>query len=77
MPSISPGVIGVPVDFSVTGESGQIESYTWSFSDNTPTQRGPSVTHIFSQAGEYTITLTATYGDGTQQQATSRYIVTP
>jgi PKD repeat protein len=77
MPSISPGVIGVPVDFSVTGESGQIESYTWSFSDNTPTQRGPSVTHIFSQAGEYTITLTATYGDGTQKQATSTYIVTP
>lgn len=77
MPSIAPGIIWVPIDFAVTGESGQIESYTWSFSDNTPTQRGPSVTHIFTQAGEYSVILTATYADGTQKQATSTYIVTP
>ena len=47
MPSLSPGIIGIPIDFSITEASGQIESYTWSFSDNTPTQRGMSVTHIF------------------------------
>jgi PKD repeat protein len=76
MPSISPGIVGVPVDFSVTGESGQIESYTWSFSDNTPTQRGTSVTHVFSRVGSYQIQLTATYADGTQKQAISNFTVT-
>lgn len=76
MPSISPWIIGMPIDFSATEASGQVESYTWSFSDNTPTQRGMSVTHIFKSAGTYTITLTAIYTNGTQQQATQEYTVT-
>jgi PKD repeat protein len=76
MPSISPGIIGIPVDFSVTGEGGQVENYTWSFSDNTPTQRGTSVTHVFSKVGTYDIRLTATYADGTQKEAISTFRVT-
>lgn len=76
VPSFSPGIVGIPIDFSVTQESGQVESYTWSFSDNTPTQRGLSVTHIFANPGEYTVTLTAIYADGTQKQAVSKFDVT-
>jgi PKD repeat protein len=76
MPSISPGIVSVPVDFTVTGESGQIESYTWSFSDNTPTQRGSTATHVFTKSGTYEIHLTATYADGTQKEAISSFIVT-
>lgn len=75
IPSISPGIIWVPVDFSVTDESGQVEMYTWSFWDNTPTQRGISVTHVFAKGWEYQVTLTATYADGTQRQAVSTYLV--
>jgi PKD domain len=74
-PSISPWIVWVPIDFSVTWESGQVESYTWSFSDNTPTQRGLSVTHSFSEAREYQVTLTAIYNDGTQKQAISTFRV--
>jgi PKD repeat protein len=76
LPSVSPGIVGTPVDFSVTGESGQIETYTWSFSDNTPSQRGNTATHVFSKAGTYQIRLTATYADGTQKEAISAFVVT-
>ncbi len=77
IPSISPGTVGIPIDFSVTGGGGQVEDYTWTFSDNTPTQRGDSVTHIFNTVGSYTVRVTATYTDGTQQEATSQFTVIP
>ena len=37
--SLSPGIVSIPVDFSVIGESGQVEGYIWNFGDNTPTER--------------------------------------
>ncbi len=77
IPSLSPWIVGVPVDFSITGDAWQVEEYTWAFSDNTPSQRGISVTHIFEKAWEYSVTVTATYADGTQRQATGKYKVIP
>lgn len=73
--SISPAVIGIPVDFTVTDESGQVENYIWSFGDNTPSERGISVTHSFASAWEYQIILTAIYVDWTQKQATQKFRV--
>ena len=37
--SLSPAIVSIPVDFSVIGESGQVEGYIWNFGDNTPTER--------------------------------------
>lgn len=75
VPSISPWIIWLPIDFTVSNWWWQIESYLWTFWDNTPSQRWETVTHVFGSAWEYKITLTATYSDGTQQQATSTYRV--
>lgn len=76
-PSISPWIIWLPIDFTITSGWTPIESYLWSFWDNTPTQRWDIVTHIFTKPGEYNITLTVTYTDWTQKQTTMKYSVIP
>ncbi len=73
--SLSPAIVSIPVDFSVIGESGQVESYIWNFGDNTPTERWFSVSHTFTNAWEYSVTLTAIYADGTQKQQTKKFSV--
>lgn len=52
-----------------------IENYTWNFGDGTETVNvtSPEVTHIFTQIGNYTVTLTVTDADG--RQDTVSYIV--
>lgn len=75
-PSLSSAIVGVPVDFTVGEMIGQINSYMWNFGDNTPLQYGPTVTHTFKNTGSYTVTLTATYADGTQKQSNISYPVT-
>lgn len=75
MPSISPWIIWIPIDFTVTNAIWQIESYSWSFWDNTPIQRGETVTHVFAKPGEYTIILTAKYSDGIQKQTIWKFEV--
>jgi len=77
MPSMATWIVWVPVDFSITEASWQVESYTWLFGNNTPLQRGSLVTHIFREPGTYTITLTATFADGTQRQSSRTYTVQP
>ena len=74
--SINPWMINTPIDFSVKNENGQVDEYSWTFSDNTPIQRWPSVTHTFSKIWSYTVTLTANYSDGTQKQTSSQFTVT-
>jgi PKD repeat protein len=37
--SMSPGVIGAPVDFVVGDANGQIDEYIWNFGDNTTSSR--------------------------------------
>jgi PKD repeat protein len=76
VPSISPWIVWLPIDFSANIWWGTLEWYLWSFGDNTASQRWETVTHIFTKPWEYKVTLTATYADGTQQQTTSTYRVT-
>lgn len=59
--------MGNPVDFEAVGTNGQVQDYVWNFGDNTPVSRGYSVSHTFSRAGTYTVSLTIIYADGTEQ----------
>lgn len=65
--SMSPWVVGMPVDFIADKSSGQIEEYIWNFGDNSPISRGYEVTHTFANAGTYSIMLTVRYSDGTEK----------
>jgi penicillin-binding protein 1A len=43
---------------------GTIVKYAWEFGDGTPLVQGMQVTHVFTSAGEYTVTLWVTDDDG-------------
>lgn len=73
--SMSPWVINAPVDFTANGTSGQIEEWIWSFWDNTPISKWDEVSHIFSKAGIYDVTLTVKYTDGTEKSSTQPFKV--
>jgi nucleoid-associated protein YgaU len=64
------GLVGETVSFSgadSSDEDGRIVSYAWNFGDGT-TGSGRDVTHSYSAAGSYKITLTVTDdGKGTDQ----------
>ena len=68
LPSISPSIVWKSTDFEAVGTTWQIEDYIWSFGDNTEVLRWYNVTHIYSTPGDYTITLTIVYTDGTQKE---------
>ena len=53
------------VQFNATGSTdpAAITSYRWSFGDGATTT-GPTPTHIYTQDGNYTVTLTTTQADG-------------
>ncbi|MCW4009519.1 MAG: PKD domain-containing protein [Candidatus Bathyarchaeota archaeon] len=59
------------VDFTVTlngassDSSSFIETYFWSFGDGTNATDLVTATHVYSAAGNYTVTLTVTSADGT------------
>jgi glucose/arabinose dehydrogenase/chitodextrinase len=54
--------IGTAVSFDATGSAdpdGTIESWTWSFGDGDDFEdMGPRVTHVYTQKGSFTVTLT-------------------
>ncbi|MCC5841282.1 MAG: DUF2341 domain-containing protein [Opitutales bacterium] len=58
------GLLPLEVDFSVhrsrikTGES--LQGATWDFGDGSPTATGENVTHIFTDPGDFTVTLALT-----------------
>lgn len=74
-PSINPGIIGSTIDFEANGTNGQVQEYIWNFGDNSPVMRWYSTTHTFTKSGNYTITLTVIYTDGTQQSKKKIYEV--
>lgn len=51
--------VGTPVDF-ITVCDRDANKYEWDFGDGTPIEIGTRVTHTFTAAGTYTITLTGT-----------------
>ena len=74
-PSLSPAEAGKPVDFKATNTTGQIEEYIWNFGDNTPVQYGYEASHIFRNAGNYTVTMTVKYLDGTERSTSQVFKV--
>ena len=51
------------VSFSSTGSDdsdGEIVSYEWDFGDGSPTSSETNPTHVYEEAGDYTVTLTVT-----------------
>ena len=71
------GQIGESVTFSAAGstDDGQIVSYQWDFGDGN-SQNGETVTHSFTQAGDYVVTVTATDNQGAQTSATTSATIT-
>jgi hypothetical protein len=60
------GYVYLPIPFDGTGSydpDGNIVSYEWDFGDGT-SGGGPKPSHIYMQAGTYTVTLTVTDNDG-------------
>ncbi len=50
-------------------EDGTIETFAWEFGDGTPLVSGEKVTHTYTSAGEYTVTLWVTDNDGLSTSA--------
>ncbi len=67
-PSISPGIVNMPIDFTPLVSEWDIADYIWTFGDNTPTIKEPFPSHTYRTAGKYTITLTIVYTDGTRKE---------
>lgn len=65
--SLSPGIINQTIDFKADGTTGQVEDYLWNFGDNTPISHGYETSHTFTKSGEYKVTLTVRYMDGTER----------
>ncbi|MCG8532906.1 MAG: PKD domain-containing protein, partial [Desulfovibrionales bacterium] len=65
-------------DFLCTDTDGTVEVYNWNFgdSDKVYISSEPSISHIYSETGEYTVTLTASDNDGGETTATLTVTVT-
>jgi LysM repeat protein len=74
------GLVGETLSFSgadSTDDDGHIVSYVWGFGDGT-TGSGVSVTHVYTSAGSYNVTLTVTDdGKGTDKVVTQTQASTP
>jgi PKD repeat protein len=60
------GLVNQPITFDgsdSTANGGSIVSYTWTFGDGASAS-GPTVTHAYTQPGNYTINLTVTISNG-------------
>lgn len=64
-------VAGTPASFSATGTApgGKVTGYQWTFGDGV-TATGAKATHVFPNAGEYTVTLTVTSSLGSSKTIT-------
>ncbi|NCF99166.1 MAG: PKD domain-containing protein, partial [Planctomycetia bacterium] len=71
--STTSGVYDLPVSFSNTS-SGPVSSYQWSFGDGA-TSSESSPTHVYSEAGIFTVSLTATGPGGTDTYTCASCIV--
>ena len=72
------GVAPLGVSFNASNSSdsdGSIISYTWDFKDG-DTGNGETITHTFSSAGSYTVSLIVTDNDGATDTTTKTITVT-
>ncbi|HYG73865.1 MAG TPA: PQQ-dependent sugar dehydrogenase [Planctomycetota bacterium] len=61
---------GVPVLFSATASSPSALSWNWNFGDGTESSQAESVSHVYTQAGVYTVVLTLVDDQGQSSQQT-------
>jgi gliding motility-associated-like protein len=74
------GCSGTAVQFNNTstiGSGGTITGYNWNFGDGTPSSNSTNPSHIFPQAGTYTVMLIVTSNEGCADTATASVIVHP
>lgn len=64
------GAVNAPISLDGSGTTGSASSYQWDFGDGT-TGTGITVTHIYTIAGTYTVTLTVTGSCGTSSDVTT------
>lgn len=63
---------GQPIQFDASGTEGSVDEYRWDFGDGaTTTTTKPSTEHTYTEAGSYTVTLTAASGDSTDEATLS------
>lgn len=68
-PSQATAGVAVTFDGSSSTPIGGITGYTWSFGDG-GSAAGPTVDHVFAQAGQYVVTLAVTNAAGQANQST-------
>jgi PKD repeat protein len=73
------GTAGQPITFDGTGSnpgSGQIVNFAWSFGDGA-NATGPVVSHVYAQAGTYTVSLNVTNSSNLSANATQTIYISP
>ncbi len=70
------GSVGAPVTFNGTTSSGTITTYSWSFGDG-GSALGSVVTHGYSFAGTYSVTLTVSGPGGSSSETTQAVVSAP
>ncbi len=77
IPSISPWIVWLPVDFTPNTNDWNITDYIWTFWDNTPIAKEAIPSHIFKNPGNYTVSLTVVYSDGTRKETKREVEIVP
>lgn len=74
----SSGCAPLCVDFSDLSSvtNGNITQWSWNFGDNSPIDNTQNPTHCYQQSGQYTVSLTATSGDGCPTTTTINNMIT-
>ncbi|MET0580029.1 MAG: LamG-like jellyroll fold domain-containing protein, partial [Ilumatobacteraceae bacterium] len=74
--TVSGGVLSASVDASASSDpDGTVAGYDWQFGDG-GTASGPTASHPYAAAGDYTVTLTVTDDDGATATTTRTVTVT-
>jgi PKD repeat protein len=69
---------GAPMQLTFTASNprGKIAAYEWDFKDNTAVASGATVQHTFTEAGNYSVTLTVRDAAGNYNRASTMVAVT-
>lgn len=71
----TPTLLSVAFADTSTDSDGTIASYSWDFGDESEAVTTASPTHVYAQAGTYTVSLTVTDDDGLTDTATDEVTV--